>query len=644
MRQLINAFLIAAGLLATTPAGAQTQVTVGTGTGSGTSTPLSTFNEYSVSEAIYLGSEFGGVTGNITAIAYDKASGSSTAAVPNVTIYMKLSSATTVGTNAYTTSLNGYTPVWNGAFPNSASGWQEVVLTTPFPFPAASQQLSVLVVNASGTTIASGRPQFRYTSTSSVKREAGYAGSSAWNGSQSLAPHWERPNTRFTFGPLASCISTLDIAVSNVAATTATLSWSPLATAPLSYDWELRSSGQPGSGAPGLVSSGSVAGTSVPLSSLLPETTYAVYVRSHCTATENSLWSGALSFTTTCAPVTIFPWTATFENFNLPSCWANTTAGTKKWEFVNADAAHGAATPHGGTGMARVDVYNASTANNPVVLQLPVLIPAEATTQLSYWAWIGSGGAAAPLTVQVSADGGNVFTTIYTHNNTANTNAWKDYTMSLGAYAGQAVLIRFVATSNYGSGSCNINLDDITIGAAQPLALKLQSIRAVYENAVNKVSWTAVNEEPGDYYILEYSNDGKDFNALTLRDARGESPSVYNYEEQARAGSTYYRLKMISAGAGVTYSRTVRLETPVSPQVATFTLYPNPAATGINIRLDEPTLRDAVFCLTDVFGKRLQQFSFGKNNVITLPLTAYPAGMYYVTAAGMPAVKFMLVR
>ncbi len=122
MHQFFNACLVMAGLLTTTFAGAQTQVVVGTGTGSGTSTPISTFYEYSASEAVYLGSELGNA-GNITAIAYDKASGSSTATIPAVTIYMKLTNVTTVGSGAYTTSLNGYTQVWSGTFPNSASGW-----------------------------------------------------------------------------------------------------------------------------------------------------------------------------------------------------------------------------------------------------------------------------------------------------------------------------------------------------------------------------------------------------------------------------------------------------------------------------------------------------------------------------------------
>ncbi len=643
MHQFFNACLVMAGLLTTTFAGAQTQVVVGTGTGSGTSTPISTFYEYSASEAVYLGSELGNA-GNITAIAYDKASGSSTATIPAVTIYMKLTNVTTVGSGAYTTSLNGYTQVWSGTFPNSASGWQEVVLATPFPFPSASQNLSVLVVNNSGTTIASGRPQFRYTSTSSVRREAGYAASTTWSSSQSLAPHWERPNTRFTFGPLSSCISPMDVAAGNIAATTATLSWSPLATAPLFYDWELRTSGSAGSGTAGLVASGSVQSTTVPLTALTPETTYTAYVRAHCSATENSLWSAAATFTTTCAPVTVFPWTATFENFTLPSCWANTSAATKKWEFVNADAAHGAATPHSGTGMARIDVYNAPTSNNPVVLQLPVLTPADAGTQLSYWAWIGNAGAAAPLSVQVSTDGGAVFNTIYTHNNTANTNAWKEYALPLGAYAGQTVMIRFVAVSNYGSGTCNINLDDISIGASVPLAIKLQDFHAVHEGASNRIAWTAANEAPGDYYVLEYSSDGRNFDALTLKDAQGESRSVYRYDDRAREGNAYYRLKMTSAGKDATYSQTVMVYVPALGTASLITLYPNPASTDISIRLEEPAMKHAVFSLVDVFGKPVQYFIFGDNATVRLSLAACSPGVYYVTTAGKAPVKFVVIR
>ncbi|WP_222167243.1 T9SS-dependent choice-of-anchor J family protein [Edaphocola aurantiacus] len=489
-------------------------VTIGTGTGSGTSTPFSRFYEYSMSESIYLGSEFGGNTGNITAIAYDKASGSSTATTPSVSIYMKLTTSTTVGTGIYPVSLSGYTLVWTGSFPNSASGWQEVTLNTPFPYPSTSQNLSVLVLNNSGAVISSGRPQFRYTTTS-VRQEADYTGSSAWTAASSLIPHWERPNARFTLSPLSSCLLPSSVTIGTTTATTSNVSWVASASNPVAYQWEVRSTGQPGSGSAGLIDNGSATGTSVTASNLPPASTSYFYIRTQCSNGDYSLWSGGTACVTPCAPVTAYPWTAGFDNLQLPSsCWTNTSNSNKQWEFVAADAAHGAAATHSGTGMARVDVYNAISANNPMRLQLPPM-QLGANMQLQYWTWIGAEGDPAPLSVEVSADGGNTFTTLYNHTNSTSTNQWMQYSHSLSAYAGQTVLIRFKAVSNYGSGSCNINLDDITVQTAtvvpvtadsvdvytqgnipaviSTLGGSVQLLAQVYPNTVNQsVTWSII--------------------------------------------------------------------------------------------------------------------------------------------------------
>jgi hypothetical protein len=170
-------------------------VTIGTGTGSTTTAPISRFNEFSATESIYLGSEFNAANGYITKLAYDKASGNTTTTTAGVSVYMKYTLLSTVGTANYTTTLSDYTLVWSGAFPNSASGWQEIILNTPFAAPDANHNLAILIVNNSGEII-SGRPQYRYTTTAS-RRNADYGAATAWDISKNLAPHLERPNIRF---------------------------------------------------------------------------------------------------------------------------------------------------------------------------------------------------------------------------------------------------------------------------------------------------------------------------------------------------------------------------------------------------------------------------------------------------------------
>lgn len=71
----------------------------------------------------------------------------------------------------------------------------------------------------------------------------------------------------------------------------------------------------------GTVAAGS---TLIEISDLSPLTTYYVWVRSLCSATEKSGWSSFVSFTTACA-ATELPWTEGFEGIAngpaLPACW-----------------------------------------------------------------------------------------------------------------------------------------------------------------------------------------------------------------------------------------------------------------------------------------------------------------------------------
>jgi len=91
-----------------------------------------------------------------------------------------------------------------------------------------------------------------------------------------------------------TCFEPTLVTASSISATTVTISWT--APSPLpggGYEYEIRTSGAPGSGAVGLTVSGTTpAGVlSAPIFGLSPSTTYYVYVRSNCGGGSFSPWS-----------------------------------------------------------------------------------------------------------------------------------------------------------------------------------------------------------------------------------------------------------------------------------------------------------------------------------------------------------------
>lgn len=100
----------------------------------------------------------------------------------------------------------------------------------------------------------------------------------------------------------AQCNQPTGINVTDITSVSAVLSWSESTSAPgIAYSFEVRLSGLPGSGVSGLVDSGSV-GDGVftsPLSGLISDTTYFVYMRFQCSSEPLfSDWTSAVTFTT----------------------------------------------------------------------------------------------------------------------------------------------------------------------------------------------------------------------------------------------------------------------------------------------------------------------------------------------------------
>lgn len=100
----------------------------------------------------------------------------------------------------------------------------------------------------------------------------------------------------------AQCNQPTGIVVDDITAISAVLNWSESSSAPgVAYNFEVRTSGLPGSGVSGLVDSGSLSDGvfTSPISGLLSETNYSVYMRFQCTAAPLfSDWTTEITFTT----------------------------------------------------------------------------------------------------------------------------------------------------------------------------------------------------------------------------------------------------------------------------------------------------------------------------------------------------------
>ena len=130
-------------------------------------------------------------------------------------------------------------------------------------------------------------------------------------------------NIVFTQGVGATCSQpvNVNIGASTISSTSFTASWTAPSSVPaLGYEYEVRSSGPAGSGAGGLVASGSLASTvsTYTINTLTAATGYTFYIRGKCSATDFSLWSTSNSIATLCNASSI-PYSIPFSDAIVPA-------------------------------------------------------------------------------------------------------------------------------------------------------------------------------------------------------------------------------------------------------------------------------------------------------------------------------------
>ncbi len=269
-----------------------------------------------------------------------------------------------------------------------------------------------------------------------------------------------------SFTAPASCAKPTALAAGSVTATGATLTWTAGGS---ETDWTV----EYGTAADftGAVSQ-NVATNPFSLIGLIPATTYYVRVKAVCGVGDESNWSTAASFTTSCVAVASFPWNEDFESATadaVPNCWDN-SASTSSTLSSYPERIWGVYS-YSGNKMLRM--YNYYVSNGTALINTPpITLPSTGDYQFTFdYSHRANCGA---FTVKISTDGGTSFTDLQTYastgsNDYTNPGDFTEATLSLASYMGQTVILQFFSTANYDNGA--IFLDNIRVDEA-PSCLK----------------------------------------------------------------------------------------------------------------------------------------------------------------------------
>ena len=167
------------------------------------------------------------------------------------------------------------------------------------------------------------------------------------------------------------------------------------------------------------------------------------------------------------------------------------------------------------------------------------------------------------------------------------------------------------------------------------LPIELTNFEAICKgNKVNLV-WTTASEINNDYFTIEKSADGKNFEIVSTIKGVGNSNSMMHYtytDYEAPKGLSYYRLKQTDFNGAFTYSNVHSVKcTDISTSVNYF---PNPFTNEITIKVNNLTSSNANIEVIDMIGKTILSKKFeniqNDNSEFKIDVSGIAAGTYFI--------------
>lgn len=143
--------------------------------------------------------------------------------------------------------------------------------------------------------------------------------------------------------------------------------------------------------------------------------------------------------------------------------------------------------------------------------------------------------------------------------------------------------------------------DDIS--GANPLPVELLSFEAEKNGNTVDVSWKTASELNSDYFIVQRSKDGSEFEDVEKVEAAGNSTTIRNYfttDYEPYNGVSYYRLKQADHDGKLTFTDRVAVRFDSEGSIA---VYPNPSSGNFNINLNAKAGDEVLVVLRDLLGK-----------------------------------------
>jgi hypothetical protein len=169
-----------------------------------------------------------------------------------------------------------------------------------------------------------------------------------------------------------------------------------------------------------------------------------------------------------------------------------------------------------------------------------------------------------------------------------------------------------------------------------PLPVELLSFIGQAEEKSNVLYWATTSEINSDYFDVEYSKDGFNFEGIGNVAAQGESAIQVDYRliHEEPSDIAYYRLKMVDLDGTYEYSNVVLIKRDTKKSLTISNIRPVPTIDQATVVFTAYNNGPIEFSIMDITGKVLDRKRIEAivgENQYTYDFSKYPSAVYIVT-------------
>lgn len=188
-----------------------------------------------------------------------------------------------------------------------------------------------------------------------------------------------------------------------------------------------------------------------------------------------------------------------------------------------------------------------------------------------------------------------------------------------------------------GTGYNRTMVDNLIVGEVNcsPLPVDFISITATpMDDRSVDVNWSTSTELNCSHFVVERMNELQEWDSLGYITGAGTTTVTQHYQFNDKhpfLEISYYRVRQVDFDGKINYSPIASVQLTAQKLIAV----PNPSSGKFNIHIPIANDQSEEYLFVyDQFGKLIQEKPVGKNTIVTIDLSKYPAGIYILRYSG----------